>query len=270
VQGSSNTDLVHVTDWLPSLVSLSGNTLNGRNSLDGFDVWTPLSKGEPGPRTEILHNIDVLHKKRGRDNYPGVFDTRIRAAMTQDEWKIITGDPDTTLNLADNELPFIIINSDVSITPMPGMEETDEQNVLLFNLKEDPSESTDLSSQNTDRVKKMLQRLSEYYSVAVPPVLPCPDPSANPVYSGAVWKSWLDEGQESSVQPLCPQHLAEYEKYRYIPAKAVPGQGGAGMLLIIYFVIIMCLLFFGTCLFCRMFVCKGRQKLVTDTYMDHE
>lgn len=113
-----------------------------------------------------------------------------------------------------------------------------------------------------------LCRLLEYYSLAVPPVQPCPDPSANPAYSGSVWKSWLDAGDEHLVEPLCEQHRREYEEYRYVPAKPVLGRGGPGLILIVFFVVIMCLLLFGTCLFCRLYCCTSRRKYQVN--MDHE
>ena len=55
--------LVHVTDWLPTLVSAAGgdpDTLLGHN-IDGVDQWAALRAGkQQGPRTEILYNIDPL------------------------------------------------------------------------------------------------------------------------------------------------------------------------------------------------------------------
>ena len=38
---------------------ISTGLKNTDDSLDGYNVWNTISKGEPSPRTEILHNIDV-------------------------------------------------------------------------------------------------------------------------------------------------------------------------------------------------------------------
>ncbi|KAK2573435.1 Arylsulfatase B [Acropora cervicornis] len=52
-------ELLHVTDWYPTLLYLAGIKEDSSvPPLDGFNIWHSTSEGAPSPREEILHNID--------------------------------------------------------------------------------------------------------------------------------------------------------------------------------------------------------------------
>ena len=55
-------ELMHVTDWLPTLYSIAGGDIKNLHSVDGYDMWNTLSQALESPREEILHNIDPLKK----------------------------------------------------------------------------------------------------------------------------------------------------------------------------------------------------------------
>ena len=55
--GRVSKDLIHVTDWLPTIVSLAGLQIP-KNKFDGYDQWDTLQNEKASPREEILLNID--------------------------------------------------------------------------------------------------------------------------------------------------------------------------------------------------------------------
>ncbi|KAK7491342.1 hypothetical protein BaRGS_00017443 [Batillaria attramentaria] len=184
-KGVINRGFIHVSDWFPTLLGLAGGSLNGTKALDGFDQWATISDGKASPRTELLHNIDILFPPAGDTSYPGAFDTRVRAAIRSGDMKLITGDPGegewTPPPEEDNLLPTSFSSDSPS---------ADAQNVWLFNITADPEERHDLSQQYPDVVKKLLQRLQYYNSTAVPPRYPPDDPNCDPAKHGGVWGPW--------------------------------------------------------------------------------
>ena len=51
------------------------------------------SQVDSNQRQDVLHNIDPLFPKVGKQLYNDTFDTRTRASLRSFDWKIITGDP---------------------------------------------------------------------------------------------------------------------------------------------------------------------------------
>ena len=61
-QGYVSNKMLHVCDWLPTLISAAGgkHLLENVTSLDGVDAWEMLSHDGEAVRSEMLHNIDPL------------------------------------------------------------------------------------------------------------------------------------------------------------------------------------------------------------------
>ncbi|XP_071489134.1 arylsulfatase B-like [Diadema antillarum] len=182
VRGTVSRELIHVSDWFPTLVQgLAGHSLNG-TKLDGFNMWDTISsKGVSSPRVELVHNIDPMQDPPEMCNYTSSkFNTSIRAAIRYKDWKLITGSPGNGSWIPPAESGLTPVVPD---TPKGKC-------VWLFNIKNDPYEYFDVSDEQGDVVNFLLGRLQHYQDGAVPVRFPDGDPNANPALHDNVWDSW--------------------------------------------------------------------------------
>ncbi|KAM7302122.1 arylsulfatase B-like [Ixodes scapularis] len=80
--------MMHITDWLPTLYSAAGGSPASLGKVDGFDMWTQISYNLPSSRYEVLYNYDPvdLNSALRYTNYKlvlgtyngGVYDQRFR------------------------------------------------------------------------------------------------------------------------------------------------------------------------------------------------
>ncbi|XP_042900784.1 arylsulfatase B isoform X2 [Parasteatoda tepidariorum] len=173
-------DLMHVTDWLPTLYRAAGGDVSLLGPLDGYDMWDTLRGNKPSPRSEVLLNIDPIHQN---------------SALRVGQYKIIQGKmydgnwngwygPSGRKNV-----------SEVICGPKPANASTNCQPTVrpcLFNIEDDPCEYYNLAAVKPEILTALLKRLSEYNSTAVPPGNKPMDPMSNPKYHSYQWTHWMD------------------------------------------------------------------------------
>ncbi|TWW66297.1 arylsulfatase B [Takifugu flavidus] len=195
--GTISRQLIHISDWLPTLVGLAGGSTNGTKPLDGFDVWNTISKGFASPRLELLHNIDPLYNDiapcpgtrrpltlaqvaGGASRTNSGFNVSIHAAIRYSNWKLLTGYPGCDIWF-----------------PRPGHNGSDstpseaelQKPVRLYNIEKDPEERNEVSAHFPAVVDRLLARLYHHQKSAVPINFPDDDPKCDPGPTGA-WGPW--------------------------------------------------------------------------------
>ncbi|TRY65205.1 hypothetical protein DNTS_009427 [Danionella cerebrum] len=196
--GAVNQELMHISDWLPTIVGLAGASTNGTKPLDGFDMWDTISRGTASPRVELLHNIDPLFMDTSPcpggdapeelvqeslrsvghqvDLRASEFNTSVHAALRFRNWKLLTGYPGCPLWIPPPGGSRM--NSSAALKPL-----------MLFDVQNDPEEREEISHQHPELVSFLLKRLQFYQSQAKPVQFPPDDPRCDPGPSGA-WGPW--------------------------------------------------------------------------------
>ena len=180
-RGQISSEMIHVTDWFPTIVNLAGGSVAGL-PLDGYDIWDTLSRGKPSPRKEILHNIDPMDTHW--DPTPGKYKHCRQAAIRVGDWKLLTGCPGNGSWVPPPESSYH--NKPGVVNVFDNINST-----FLFNIREDPEERNELSSAFPEMVSLLMKKLKEYNSTAVPVRYPDPDPLSKPELYGFVWTPWV-------------------------------------------------------------------------------
>jgi len=121
---------LHIVDLYPTLLRLAGAEDEQPKPLDGRDAWDTIANGSPSPHEFILHNLTPFH-----------------GAVRRGDWKLVH-------------------NGHVgAVAATAPAKETWE----LFNLRNDPSEKSDVSRQHSDVVKQLQDKLTELAQAAAQP-----------------------------------------------------------------------------------------------------
>jgi len=159
VQGTETHEMFHITDWLPTIVSLGKGSTARNLPLDGHNIWPALRTGGSSPRTEFLYNVNPLCKG-GQ-----------------------AGSPKAGLRIGD----FKVLAWCYSVKGIDGAKETGpisaphgakghdpefEKGPVLYNLVQDPGETTNIAHnpENAQRLKHMLARLKQLADESVEPM----------------------------------------------------------------------------------------------------
>ena len=172
---------MHITDWLPTLMSAAGVHSqmfeDVREDLDGIDVWQAVINNEASPRTEVVYNIDDV----GDGGKP-------IAALRQGDWKLVqrpSGNGDwidepEMMHKPDNDI------KDPRSAPPPPVP---TNHTFLFNIAEDPEERIDLSEVFPDKVIEMVERVRELSEDLVEADNPDTIFAGNPINFGWDWST---------------------------------------------------------------------------------
>merc|ERR1719427_303201 len=190
-------ELMHISDWFPTLCHLAGITYNDTKPLDGVNNWQIISdKTKKSNRVEILHSIDPMYVRYGgvtpaMKPYPNKYNVdtlKGQTALRRGRWKIITGDPGFDHWVTE---PQYDLSNQSSITSNDKSASNLQPSVRLYDVIADPQERFDLSSFFPMMVETLLGRIASYNETSVPVLYPPCDVISNPQLRDGVWGPWV-------------------------------------------------------------------------------
>ncbi|KDR15167.1 arylsulfatase B-like isoform X2 [Zootermopsis nevadensis] len=210
-----SSQLMHVTDWLPTLYTAAGGNLDDLQSaqLDGVDQWSALVDDTPSRREEVLLVLDERHNVSGLRIGHWKYVTGYRAGLDGYSGDIVLGTTDppynpeevlqsdaglalATVKLRASAADILRLRSQATVTcssPVSSTPCNPEKGPCLFDLSVDPCEVNDLSAQHPNVVQKLTELLSKYSATLVPQLNEPYDPvRADPAKFNNIWSSWED------------------------------------------------------------------------------
>ena len=197
-RGTTYQGLIHLTDWLPTFMGLAtgagdewleqrANTTRGAD-MDGVNVWAAMVSGEASPRTQIMHNLDSSGTWGSAIR---VGDYKLIVAQAEMEWFPI---PDSASSANQSvDLRDVSQGSWETRDECTGSGRNKRCN-YLFNIKSDPTETTNLITAEPERAAALQQALDEYKSAEAPcGTCGVSDPAAEEAAkaNGGFWTPWL-------------------------------------------------------------------------------
>jgi arylsulfatase A-like enzyme len=153
-------EMLHFTDWLPTLAAAAGAELPPEVELDGEDVLAVLS-GD----TSDVNPVRFWQNNRYAPRVEG------NAAMRDGDWKLVRPPIPETMQVTDRDraidralnshLPGRITEIDGS--PLPVFDIEDPPAALLFDLATDPFEQMDRAADHPDVVRRMTLALEAWF-----------------------------------------------------------------------------------------------------------
>lgn len=236
--------LVHMSDWLPTLWSAAGQDVRELGDIDGVDQWAALLEDRASPRGEVLHNIDPV------EDY---------AALRRGDWKLVEGSTqegtvDGWYGESGSDAPRYDVNAVLRspagaaiaglVTKLQIRRKgaqaprilteaiatalrrsatvhcplTPEGNATacrpreapcLFNIRDDPCETANLAQARPLVLHSLQRSLARFRRTMVKPLNVPGDPGADPALWNGTWVSWKDGDSDGvATLPPAPTHGA--------------------------------------------------------------
>lgn len=205
-------ELIHITDWLPTLYSAAGGNLNNLENFDGVDQWDTIKRGRRNKRNNILLNIDNRIGDEGAiigkykllkygyfDNYDGYYGDN-GTDSSYPEYKPL----DVMSSPAGRAISIVArkkltakkiqqLRQSTKVTCKHPKDLTYCIDHCLFDLSIDPCETTDISKYYPKVAAYLRNYIDGYRKVVVNQTYQSVDPASYPENWNGTWMPWISD-----------------------------------------------------------------------------
>ncbi len=143
--GTTSHEPVNGTDYLPSLAALAGAEFTPTKTLDGVNVFPALIDGKETHRP-IPMMWWLYHARGGKEVSMRVGDYKVLANML----------PQKDISISDSAPP-------AGMSLMDFIKDADLGNFTIYNLKDDPNETTELSKSQPEKLEELKKQMIQLH-----------------------------------------------------------------------------------------------------------
>ncbi|KAK0097327.1 hypothetical protein PV326_002412 [Microctonus aethiopoides] len=206
-------DLFHITDWLPTFYSAAGGNVNELGEIDGINQWYNIKKDKKGQRKSLLVNINPEENlesaiigqykilKGSSELYDGYFGDNVNDNDPSGPGynvEAVIASPTSqsiaeTMGNATTYKQILQLREQSKIICKSFSKFSNCSVRCLFNLYNDPCETTDISDKHPEMVEKLEYYINEYRNVLVNQKGGYVDINSYPRNFDGFWMPWLNE-----------------------------------------------------------------------------
>ncbi|XP_050598217.1 arylsulfatase B-like isoform X1 [Bombus affinis] len=202
--------LIHVTDWLPTFYSAAGGNLEDlEENLDGVDQWATIVSEENTKRKNILLNIDEKEDLSGAlmGRYKLINGAKLQYGDYYGDSGMSESYPEYNVsNVLHSAAGFALASvSNVTLNSERIIELRRAAMVVcdnftsypkcldrcLFDVYNDPCETTDVSREHPEVVDEINRFIAEYFTVLMTQTPTKTDPRSYPENFNGTWMPWI-------------------------------------------------------------------------------
>ena len=197
--GQVSTEMMHISDWYPTLYSFAGGDAADLEDIDSFDMTGVLTgSNTTSPRTEFVINFDPAECSKGMRVgwYKYLLNPNDFNEVIMDDWYQAPGKcPGSNETMLPNTTP-----SQITCEPVPRTRKVDLRcyseksglNECLYDVENDPCEYYNLiDDEDYLSIKEnILERIEFWEKKQVQPLMPPSDVSANTKFFNYTWVPW--------------------------------------------------------------------------------